>query len=90
MADHIKRFDEGFKASVIDAPEEDGVEVISATETSGTLRFVAIQPKALIEGHIHGCAAIYDASIVSLRHELREESGHDYHFFNVEWAERAN
>ena len=86
MDHQMARFDEGFKASVVDAPPEDGVEVVEFRPGYATLRFGKIQPAALIEGYIRGSALIYGATITRLHHEVRrDDDGHESHFFETEW-----
>ncbi len=90
MDHQMARFDEGFNASVVGAPPEDGVEVVEFRPGFAVLRFGKIQPAALIEGYIRGSALIYGATITRLDHELlTDEDGHESHFFSTEWVEKG-
>jgi len=90
MDHQMARFDEGFKASVVDAPPEDGVEVVEFRPGFAVLRFGKVQPAALIEGYIRGSALIYGATITRLEHQLlADDDGHECHFFSTEWFDKS-
>ena len=77
-------------ACVVDAPPEDGVEVLEFEPGRAVLRFGVVQPAALIEGYIRGSALIYGATITSYEHERRvADDGKEYHFFTTTWVDEA-
>jgi hypothetical protein len=87
MIHQMAGFEEGFNASVKDAPAHDRVKVLESDDGHAVLRFGSAQPAALIEGYLRGSALIYDATITQLEHTLLSSpDGYTYHQFVVRWT----